>query len=151
MPDRRRIGRDDQGMSPRTPTAVDAIVGRNVRLHRMAKGLTQTVLGDRLGLSFQQVQKYENGVNRIGSGRLVRIARALDVPLAALLDGADGGERSPAPSALHLIAARRPFRLARAFAAIDEPGLRRSLVALVELTARVCAGRRGGRARGLGE
>jgi transcriptional regulator with XRE-family HTH domain len=138
---RRRAGAGREAMPARSPNAADRAVARNVRFYRMARGLSQGELGDRLGLSFQQVQKIEKGLNRIGSGRLVRIAAILEVPLAALLDGVDGAEQSAAPSPLRLIEGRLPFRLARAFAAIKEPGMRRSLVALVEATAAACARR----------
>jgi transcriptional regulator with XRE-family HTH domain len=134
---RRRAGAGREAMPARSPNAADRAVARNVRFYRMSLG----DLGDRLGLCFQQVQKIEKGLNRIGSGRLVRIAAILEVPLAALLDGVDGAEQSAAPSPLRLIEGRLPFRLARAFAAIKEPGMRRSLVALVEATAAACARR----------
>src|ERR1051326_7851537 len=72
-------------------TTVDVMVGRNVRVWRMRKGLTQEQLANRLGITFQQVQKYEAGANRIGTGRLVKIAGILGMPVATLLEGVEGG------------------------------------------------------------
>ena len=57
-------------MQQKRAQKIDKVIGRNIRIHRLAKKLSQTELGDELGVSFQQVQKYENGTNRVGSGRL---------------------------------------------------------------------------------
>ncbi len=64
---------------------VDAVVGQNIRTTRLAAGMTQTELGKACGISFQQIQKYENGGNRVGGSRLMQIAEALKVPPATLL------------------------------------------------------------------
>src|SRR5215510_9331927 len=72
--------------SPKEPDAVDALVGHNIRIQRHARRMSQTALAERLGVTFQQVQKYEGGVNRVGAGRLTRIAAVLGVPVTALLD-----------------------------------------------------------------
>ncbi len=69
------------GQGVRRPSPVDMHAGERVRLRRKLLGMTQTGLGDALGLSFQQVQKYERGVNRIGASRLLDLARLLDVPV----------------------------------------------------------------------
>ena len=115
------------------PSSIDIAVGRNVRIWRMAKGLSQAQLADRLGITFQQVQKYEVGANRIGTGRLVKLAGILGVPIAALFESAEGSD--PARSLLALIADKRAFRLAHAFAAIENTTLRLTLVNLVEQVA----------------
>jgi len=83
-----------------------------------------------IAVTFQQVQKYEIGANRIGTGRLVKAAAILGVPIAALLEGADGPD--PGRSLVFLVADRRSFRLARAFRAITDGALRLSIVSLVE-------------------
>jgi transcriptional regulator with XRE-family HTH domain len=114
----------------RSPTIVDAAVGRNVRIWRIARGMSQTQLGNRLGVTFQQVQKYEAGGNRIPTGRLVKIAATLGVPISVLFDGTDRAE--PSRSLLSLISDSRSFRLAHAFAAIEHRALRLSLVNLLE-------------------
>ncbi|MGZ8310402.1 MAG: helix-turn-helix domain-containing protein, partial [Rhodoplanes sp.] len=100
-----------------------------------------TPLADAIGITFQQVQKYEKGVNRVGSGRLVRIATALDVPVMTLLDGIVGGRRrAGGPAALALIAHAQSLRLIHAFATIDDKGVRRALLGLAEGIARVGSG-----------
>src|SRR5262249_17039006 len=115
------------------PTSLDIAVGRNVRIWRMAKGLSQSQLAGRLGVTFQQIQKYEVGANRIGTGRLVKIAAILGVPISVLFEGSEGAGQLSA--LLSLGADSRSFRLAPAFAAIDNPSLRLCLVNLVERVA----------------
>jgi transcriptional regulator with XRE-family HTH domain len=126
--------------SAKTPSPVDATVGRNVRIWRMAKGLSQAQLADRIGVTFQQLQKYEVGANRIGTGRLVKVAAILGVPIAALFEGTNAADASR--SLLGLVADSRSFRLAHAFAAIKNTNLRLSLVALVERVAAAEAAKR---------
>ncbi len=70
---------------------IDAQVGNRVRIRRMLIGMSQERLGDTLGLTFQQIQKYEKGINRIGAGRLFEIARILGVPIDYFYDGVSGG------------------------------------------------------------
>ena len=113
---------------PRRPDAVDVAVGHNLRLWRVARGLSQSQLAKRLGVTFQQVQKYETGGNRVSTGRLVKAAGILDVPVAALLHGT----AEPSQSLSALISDSRSFRLAQAFAYIWSNKFRESLVALVE-------------------
>src|ERR1700739_3364782 len=120
--------------SPRQPSSVDVAVGHNICIWRMAKGMSQAQLARRLGVTFQQVQKYEVGSNRVPTGRLVKIAAILGVPIAALFEGVDGADA--AASLLALVADRRSFRLARAFAAIENSSLRLLLVDLVEKIAK---------------
>ena len=66
---------------------MDKIVGRNIRIYRLAKGLSQTDLANKLGITFQQIQKYEKGTNRVGSGRLFEISTILGVSVIALFEG----------------------------------------------------------------
>lgn len=73
------------------PHPVDRHVGALIRAHRRAAGVSQEDLGKALGLTFQQVQKYETGENRISASKLVEVARTLDVPISALFDGLDTG------------------------------------------------------------
>jgi transcriptional regulator with XRE-family HTH domain len=115
---------------PKRPSAVDVAVGGNVRIWRMTKGLSQAQLANRLGVTFQQVQKYEIGANRIGTGRLVKVAAILGVPISALFEGTTGAD--PSRSVLALISDKRAFRLAHAFAAIKDNTCRVSLANLVE-------------------
>jgi transcriptional regulator with XRE-family HTH domain len=115
------------------PSSLDVTVGRNVRIWRLAKGMSQAQLAGRLGVTFQQVQKYEVGSNRIGTGRLVKVAAVLGVPISALFEGTGAGESSR--PLLALVSDSRSFRLAHAFAAIENGALRLSLVSLVEKVA----------------
>src|SRR5476649_418541 len=82
-PRKRRRNADDG------PRAVDAHVGTRVRLRRTLLGLSQTALGEAIGLTFQQVQKYERGANRIGASRLFDLSRVLDVPVSFFFDDMD--------------------------------------------------------------
>jgi|RhiMetdeSRZDD1v2_1073273.scaffolds.fasta_scaffold3200935_1 transcriptional regulator with XRE-family HTH domain len=78
---------------PKAIDSIDKLVGQNIRIFRMAKGVTQVRLGEELGVTFQQIQKYENGTNRVGSGRLAKIAKVLNVPLTKFFhDRTSGGE-----------------------------------------------------------
>ena len=72
---------------PRAHTAEDVKIGQRIKIQRRAKGLSQDALGDQLGISFQQVQKYEKGVNRVGAARLKQISRILEVSTDDLLGG----------------------------------------------------------------
>jgi transcriptional regulator with XRE-family HTH domain len=80
-------------MAGKSPNFIDVAVGRNVRVWRMAKGMSQTQLASRLGVTFQQIQKYEVGADRIGTGRLVEVAAILGIPIAALFDGTEAGHQ----------------------------------------------------------
>src|SRR3984885_4568300 len=73
-----------RGMLQKQAQKIDKVIGRNIRIHRLAKKMSQTELGNHLGVSFQQVQKYENGTNRVGSGRLYQIAAILGLHVSAL-------------------------------------------------------------------
>jgi transcriptional regulator with XRE-family HTH domain len=119
-------------MTRKGPDSVDRIVGRNIRIYRLQKGLTQTELADQLELTFQQVQKYEKGTNRVGSGRLLKIATFLGVPVTALFKGSDEMADADKQSIFDQLAKPHANRLLQAFARIDDDGLRRSVVQLVE-------------------
>ena len=119
-------------MSRKGPDSVDRIVGRNIRIYRLQRGLTQTELADQLELTFQQVQKYEKGTNRVGSGRLLKIATFLGVPVTALFKGSDEMADTDKQSLFDQLAKPHANRLLQAFARIDHDGLRRSVVQLVE-------------------
>jgi transcriptional regulator with XRE-family HTH domain len=122
-------------MAVKQPDEIDILVAHNIRIQRLAKGISQTELADRIGVTFQQVQKYEKGINRVGSGRLVHIAGVLDVPLATLFDGIDIGHRSRQLSPLRLLADRQALRLAKAFDRIQDGAMRRLVVQMVDLLA----------------
>jgi transcriptional regulator with XRE-family HTH domain len=124
-------------MSVKSPDKVDGEVGLRIRVQRQAANLTQTALADQLGVTFQQVQKYEKGINRVSAGRLTKIAQAFGVPIGALL-GTDE-ERSvthrgaySADSPLKLVIAPGALRLLRAYAKLKDGVMRRSVVGLIE-------------------
>lgn len=123
-------------MSGRRSDAIDELVGRNIKLLRLDRGMSQTELARKIGVTFQQVQKYENGTNRVGSGRLFMIATVLDAPIIALFDGAahvaaDGAAQLPST----LLVDPYALRLAQAFSALENNDLRQCIAELVELIA----------------
>src|SRR5262245_60849777 len=125
---------EDRSLLNKRAEPTDKFVGQNIRLVRKAKGLSQTQLGDAIGVTFQQVQKYENGFNRVGSSRLVRIATALDVPVHSFFHGIVSEKNRPTPtqSVGDLLGAPDAMDMLKALATIPNPKVRRSLVALVE-------------------
>ena len=80
-------------MSIKTPYPTDKYVGRRLKMRRLMLGMSQEALGDSIGLTFQQVQKYEKGANRIGAGRLQHIANILRVPVSFFFEGAPGNSQ----------------------------------------------------------
>jgi transcriptional regulator with XRE-family HTH domain len=126
----RRIG-DPVARSNIRP--VDALVGQNIRILRLQRGLSQTALGERMGVTFQQVQKYERGANRVGAGRLSQIAEALDVPLNNLFDGRPAADRSDTHlTAGALLADPHSLRLVQAFDQIASQKRRLAILRLIE-------------------
>jgi transcriptional regulator with XRE-family HTH domain len=128
-------------MAGKKPNPVDAHVGSRVRLRRMLLGMSQERLGESMGLTFQQVQKYEKGVNRIGASRLFQISKILDVPVQFFFEEApyigDGnavsGMAEPNSEAfiLEFLNSREGLELNRAFVKIGDPKVRKSVVDLV--------------------
>jgi transcriptional regulator with XRE-family HTH domain len=118
----------------RAPDSVDKLVGQNIRIFRKAKRLSQTTLGQALGVTFQQVQKYENGVNRVGSGRLAQIAKLLDVPIALFFHNRTTGEEGVRKSDVvtELLASPYALRMLRALDKIPDKKVQMSLVDLAE-------------------
>ena len=130
-----KSSKEDQLGAARKPDAIDAKVGNRIRLHRLQSGLSQTALADELGVTFQQVQKYEKGVNRVSAGRLSIIARFIGVPEAVLLAsndtdpaGEDRGHQSP----FQLLAVPGALRLLRAYDRLEGGRTRRAVVELVQ-------------------
>jgi transcriptional regulator with XRE-family HTH domain len=128
-------------MAKKAPNPIDKHVGSRVRMRRMMLSMSQEKLGDALGLTFQQVQKYEKGTNRIGASRLQQISGILQVPVAFFFEGAPevGTGRAPglrdAPSPTYVaefLATSDGLALTKAFMRIPDPKLRRRIVDLVE-------------------
>jgi transcriptional regulator with XRE-family HTH domain len=124
----------------RSPHAIDKHVGARLRMRRLMLGMSQEALGRALGLTFQQVQKYEKGANRIGASRLRHIAQALQVPIGFFFEGAPPtgagrGADAIAGEASYVsdfMATSDGLALAKAFMKISKPAVRRALVAVVE-------------------
>jgi transcriptional regulator with XRE-family HTH domain len=127
----------------KAPNHVDRHVGSRVRLRRMLLGLSQEKLGDALGLTFQQVQKYEKGTNRIGASRLQQIAQFLKVEIAFFFDGLSGEKQSSGFAeegtayVMDFLNSSEGLQLNRAFARIKDPRVKRRLIALVNALANV--------------
>jgi transcriptional regulator with XRE-family HTH domain len=125
-------------MAKKAPNPIDKHVGSRVRMRRMMLSLSQEKLGGALGLTFQQVQKYEKGTNRIGASRLQQISHILQVPVAFFFEGApsapsEGTSEAPSPSYVSdFLATSDGLALTKAFMEIKEPKLRRRIVDLVE-------------------
>lgn len=117
------------------PGPLDLNVGARIRLRRKALGITQGQLAEALGLTFQQVQKYERGVNRVSAGVLVKIARRLDMPVAALLGEEGGGAHEQiAPS---VMVTRGAVELLEVYAAIGDRQARAALLAVARSLAQI--------------
>jgi transcriptional regulator with XRE-family HTH domain len=122
------------GMAGKAPNKTDVAVGERVREFRKDANLSQIALADQIGVTYQQVQKYENGINRIGAGRLTQIARALGVPITAFFDGLarPGDKRQTRTARLaELCAVPAAPKLLEAFSKISDPILAADVVNLV--------------------
>lgn len=128
-------------MAKKAPNPTDKHVGARVRMRRMMLTISQEKLGDALGLTFQQVQKYEKGANRIGASRLQQIANILQVPVSFFFDGApnapgqtqNGFSEAPSPAYVaDFLATSDGLALTKAFMGIKDAKLRRRIVDLVQ-------------------
>jgi transcriptional regulator with XRE-family HTH domain len=122
----------------RRPNSADIQIGESIRAHRLIAGMSQSNLAGRLGVSFQQIQKYEKGVNRVGAGRLPQIAKIFQIPVAALFEAhaetSAGDSAGTAP--VKLIHDRNTLKLLTAFKGITDRGIRNRLVSLVDTIAK---------------
>jgi transcriptional regulator with XRE-family HTH domain len=120
-------------MAKRAPQPVDVLVGQNIRICRLQKGLSQTELGERIGVTFQQIQKYEKGANRVGASRLTQISGVLGVPLPTLFEGAPtAGQAMPDQSARALLTHPHSLRLLQAFDKITSDAMRSAVLQMIE-------------------
>jgi transcriptional regulator with XRE-family HTH domain len=118
--------------------AIDVEVGARIRSRRKILGISQSALGEGLGITFQQIQKYEKGSNRVGASRLQGIANLLGTTPAALLGEEEGGsaQKSPELEAIEkMVGTSEGAALNRAFARIADAGVRRSIISLVKALA----------------
>lgn len=125
-------------INPREPNPIDRHVGSRVRLRRQILNMSQEKLGDELGVTFQQVQKYERGTNRIGAGRLWTMARVLEVPVAFFYEGVNASSATPGfaegdqtPIINDFLQSSDGVALAQAFSRITDPKVRRRVLELV--------------------
>jgi len=140
------------------PNPIDVHVGNRVRLRRTLLGLSQGMLGEALGLTFQQVQKYERGANRVGASRMFDISRVLDVPVSFFFDDMPDEIKAQAPSFLGAgqpettfpaadkdpLQRRETLELVRAYYSIDDPDVRKRIYDLTKALASAAAGGQSG-------
>ncbi|MEA1834133.1 helix-turn-helix transcriptional regulator [Methylobacterium durans] len=126
-------------MMPKQTTDVDRLVGLRITALRKARGMSQTALGTAVGVTFQQVQKYEKGQNRVGAGRLREIARLLEVPVSAFFEEGDAAGR-PQEDVFGFLSAHGAIEVLRAYAAIQDDQLRRDILAIVRTASRLGQG-----------
>ncbi|VAV89748.1 Transcriptional regulator [hydrothermal vent metagenome] len=129
-------------MVKKNPNPIDVHVGNRVRMRRMLVGMSQEKLGDALGLTFQQVQKYEKGANRVSASRLYQMASTLGVPIQFFFDdmplatqnaNSDGlAESNNAGLLMDFLNSSEGFQLGRAFSTIEDPNVRRKVLELVK-------------------
>ena len=136
------------------PNPIDVHVGQRIRQRRTLMGMSQEKLGEALGLTFQQVQKYERGANRVGSSRLFDLARVLEVPIAYFFEDMEASVAAKSPSRLmgvsesrmptyegepDPLARRETLELVRAYYRIDEVSVRKRVFELTKALAKVSA------------
>jgi len=128
----------DKEYSTDNPHPVDIHVGRRLRSQRMLKGLSQEKLAESLGITFQQIQKYENGTNRLSASRLFLVSQALDIGLGYFFEGLTGQveastlqvaeKKADMADATSLLNSRESVELMRAYQQIQDPAARKQLV-----------------------
>jgi transcriptional regulator with XRE-family HTH domain len=118
---------------PRSSGKPEIEMGKKIRLRRVEQRISQSDLGEKLGVSFQQVQKYEKGVNRVGAARLQQIAAALDAPVTFFYDSSDG--KTKEVESLLFLDSAFSLRLLRAYSKIKDQAVQRQMVSLMEVIA----------------
>ncbi|AAL49607.1 unknown [Sinorhizobium phage PBC5] len=122
--------------SPKKPNPIDTQVGARIRLRRNIIGMSQETLAAHLGITFQQVQKYEKGANRVGASRLQAISEALKVAPSYFFDKPEGAtEANGGDEVMSFIASSEGIALNRAFARIQDSATRHKIVDLVKAVA----------------
>jgi len=126
------------------PNPTDVHVGSRIRLRRNMLGMSQEKLGENLGITFQQIQKYEKGTNRVGASRLQAIASILEVPVSFFFDDAPGqgadaakgfAEENSTTYVVDFLSSSEGIQLNRAFARITDPKVRRKIIDLIKTLA----------------
>jgi transcriptional regulator with XRE-family HTH domain len=121
-------------MVARTPDPLDVMVGARIRIFRTNSGMSQSDLAEKIGVAFQQVQKYEKGTNRVGAGRLSRIAEVLGISIGELFESS-GHKPADSKSPFRLLAGRDALRVLTAFSRMSDPRVRRAIAQLLETVA----------------
>jgi transcriptional regulator with XRE-family HTH domain len=122
----------------KTPHPVDVHVGQRIRMRRIERKMSRLTLAQAIGLTFQQIQKYEVGTNRIGASRLQQICNLLKIPISFVFEGSPGltfFENSPPQTFVDFMDSAEGARLVAAFCKIIDPELRRSIVRVVKRVA----------------
>ena len=125
-------------MTRKSPKAADVYVGQRIKLRRMTINMSQEALADKTDISFQQIQKYEKGTNRISASRLVEISSLLGVPVEWFFEGLPGYDPNQTPMTapiLSFVSTHEGIRIANAFEAIHDPRRQMSIVQLIEAIA----------------
>ena len=121
---------------PRAPNPTDLHVGERVRMYRVKAGISQGALGEHLGITFQQIQKYEKGANRIGASRLHQISEILNIPVALLFDDLPGSKRNGTDNLMNefveFLGTTLGQRLVQGFIKLRDKDVRTHLVRLIE-------------------
>ena len=117
------------------PHPIDVLVGRRAREFRTLEGLSQTAVAEKLGLTFQQLQKYEKGRNRISASRLYELAQLFDVPVGHFFGGIDAGKNEPKQD--ETLTKRETLELVRAYYKISDPEIRDKIRKLVQAVAKL--------------
>ena len=131
-------------MTGRKPDPLDAMVGAKIRVLRVSRGLSQSDLAGEIGVTFQQVQKYEKGANRVGASRLSQIANVLGISVGELFEPSRQ-RPSDGDSPFKLLTEPGAVRVLKAYVQTTDPRLRRAIVNLIEGIASRSAARRGTR------
>ena len=127
----------DTPNAPKRVTEQDRLVGQRIKMLRKSKGISQSALGRALGVTFQQIQKYENGVNRVGASRLSEVGRALEVPVATFFEEGGAPLDRDQQEVFELLRVRGAVDLLNAFITIEDDRLCREVLAIVRSAARM--------------
>lgn len=122
---------------PRSVTKADVEIGKKLRIARLGAKMSQAELGGALGISFQQVQKYEKGVNRIGASRLPQIASVLGVESSFFLDPIRNGRDTPTSEVMSLLTNREVLQLCTILQTIEDSGRRQALIKVARVLAEI--------------
>lgn len=126
---------ESRNETPRRLDPLDVLVGKRIRTQRLVCKMSQSELGKRLGITFQQIQKYESGVNRVGAGRLQTIAKIFNLPVSVFFgeDTATQESGEAANETIHkFLNTARAVKLVKDFSRIKDPALQQAIVSLVE-------------------